>query len=86
MEYEKDRDWYEDMATSLAEAIAEHFGADIEEQDNMADLMENALYWISPSTPEKRLDGFYCWPCGQRVENWSYCPNCGKKLDWRSEE
>ena len=82
----EERDRYHDMADELANAIAEHFNVEIGEHSNMNCPWENALEWMGTVTPEKRFDGFYyCWPCGQRVENWDYCPNCGQRLDWNEE-
>lgn len=81
----KERDLYSDKADELAQAIADHFGVNIGEHSNMNYPWENALEWIYPITPERRFDGFYyCW-CGQKLENWDYCPNCGQRLNWREE-
>ena len=78
----KERDRYHEMADKLADSIANHFGIDIGEHSNMNCPWENALEWIYPITPEKRFDGFYYCTCGQKLENWDYCANCGQKLDW----
>lgn len=78
----KERDLCEKKADELAQAIADHFEVDIGEHSNTNDPWENALEWIYPITPERRFDGFYyCW-CGQKLENWDYCPNCGQQLKW----
>lgn len=81
----KDRDHCHEMADKLANAIAKHFDVEIGEHSNMNCPWENALEWIYPITPERRFDGFYyCW-CGQKLENWDYCPNCGQRLNWSEE-
>lgn len=85
LEILRERDRYYDMADKLAQAIANHFNVDIGEHSNINNPWENALEWICPVPPEKRFDGFYYCHCGQRVENWDYCPNCGQRLDWREK-
>lgn len=81
----KERDLYSDKADELAQAIADHFGVKIGEHSSANNPWENALEWMCPITPERRFDGFYyCW-CGQKLENWDYCPNCGQRLNWREE-
>lgn len=82
----KERDNYHDAADQLANAIADHFGADIGEHSNVNCPWGNALECMCPITPERRFDGFYYCMCGQKLENWDYCPNCGQRLDWRENE
>lgn len=82
----KDRDRYHEMADELADAIAKHFGVEIGEHSNMNCPWENALEWIAPSIPVKDsvTGNFLCGQCGEKVENWDYCPNCGQRL-WSEE-
>ena len=76
----RDRDRYHEMADELADAIAKHFGVEIGEHSNMNCPWENALEWIAPSIPVKDsvTGNFLCGQCGEKVENWDYCPNCGQ--------
>ena len=82
----RDRDRYHEMADELADAIAKHFGVEIGEHSNMNCPWENALEWIAPSIPVKDsvTGNFLCGQCGEKVENWDYCPNCGQRL-WSEE-
>ena len=82
----KERDYYEDMADELANAIAEHFEADIGERSNVNNTFENALEWISPLNPIKTGYEFWCRRCGEKLEKYNYCPNCGQKIYWDNKD
>ena len=79
----KDRDHCHEMADKLADAIAKHFGVEIGEHSNINCPWENALEWIASSifVKDAVTGNFLCGHCGEKVENWDYCPNCGQRLD-----
>lgn len=77
-----DRDRYHDVADELADAIAKHFDVEIGEHSNMNCPWENALAWISPISFKVVSDAPPECVCGQKLENWDYCPNCGQHIEW----
>lgn len=80
----KERDLCEKKADELAQAIADHFEVDIGEHSNANDPWENALDCISSFRPVETGYVFRCGQCGMTLKKWNYCPNCGKKLDWKA--
>ena len=53
-------------------------------------MLKRTVRWEGPYNEAKDDAEMYCMECDENLdyggEDWNYCPNCGAKLIYRTEE